>query len=109
MRNPRRLLAFIPLIMLLLVSLACDSPITGITCLYPANGAVYAPDGSQTWISHDGGFTWTSQPSSAFFGSEGCGFVASLSDPTNPQIQYRFKEAWSIERSEDGGAMWRLE
>jgi len=106
---------------LALAALACDPPLaTGVTCLYEReDGSILAPQEQfETYISPDGGLTWQTitevvqyndhciYPTTDSYGNDR--FWVAI-NPHDPNIQYKFSPALSIERSEDGGATWHRE
>ncbi len=58
------------------------------------------------WVSYDGGLTWSPIERLREEVNATCSDKASVSDPQNPSIQYRWVPNERIERSADGGQTW---
>jgi hypothetical protein len=92
------------------------APNSGITCLQADNQRLLASSSYLDFVSTDGGLSW--QPSEeqrcqfhnqAADSSDSGAARPVISDPTNKDVQYRFRPGGAIERSDNAGQTWRTE
>ncbi len=95
---------------------------TGLHCIIEKDGQLMAFTFGEPsigfYLSRDGGLTWSTTQASdqqsppQFNWTEECPSRYdnfTISDPNNPNFQYRFHPAQAIDRSSDGGKSWTLD
>jgi hypothetical protein len=111
--SPRAVVA-LPLAALLLLADAA-APDPGITCFEIQNGRVYASAGYQSYVTSDGGLTWSpSEAGTSVRCSPGDGLTGEelLADwreapGPDPATRYRYQAGVEIQRSTDSGQTWQ--
>jgi len=86
-----------------------SAPDLGIECLEQRGGTIFASATWHSYMSQDGGLTWQAAPDDKIECTSANGTPFIITHPGNTAIQYRVTPNQKIERSTDGGTIWKEE